>query len=198
MSTDGMKTCHAVAEGLFTVYGSYTCNGRGVVCWQNHTPVYSMYRVWWSDSVHHEPGPWNKYTVMYSIYQKNHPFYLPEESSLLGRCVFMQYFHFRIINRVLPCNVYFSQIKVKPNSTCSFCNEEDDLIHFLLDCDRIAEFWSDLVSWLKQFANLLNIPSELLEYNFLFGTRPLHSDKITNYILLLGKYYIEKTLTIII
>lgn len=110
------------------------------------------------------------------------------------REVKLQSFHYRVLNRTLPCNEYLNRIKIRDVSKCSYCDEEnDDSIHFLFECDRTSVFWNELVTWLIQFDNLLNIPEEVLEYDFLFGT-PSHSlkDRRMNYIFLLGKFYVYR------
>lgn len=69
------------------------------------------------------------------------------------REVRLQSFHYRILTRVLPCNEYLHHIRIKPSSKCSFCDkDEDDLIHFLFECEAAADRRRELVTWLGQFS----------------------------------------------
>ncbi len=51
----------------------------------------------------------------------------------------IQTFQYRILHRILPCNSWLKNIKIKDSNICSFCNEVDDIPHFLLKCEKAEE-----------------------------------------------------------
>lgn len=114
----------------------------------------------------------------------------------ISRAVKLQSFQFRVLNRVLPCNEYLCQIRIKNSANCSFCGEEDNIFHFLYECIETITFWSNLASWLEQFSDHVRFPDETMEYDFLFGLQG-HSPEIKriNYILLLGEIFCVQTKT---
>ncbi len=53
-------------------------------------------------------------------------------SSAPGR---QQYKHFKITHRILACNEWINNIKIKICNTCLFFNDKDTISHFLIDCN---------------------------------------------------------------
>ena len=104
----------------------------------------------------------------------------------------IQTFAYKIINRTTPCRRYLKQIRAETTEECMFCGEVDDLTHFFLDCPDVKAFWSALHRWttyaevnvhlheVSQVEALLGIPNKSKEF------------KLTNYILIMGKYYIHR------
>ncbi len=45
----------------------------------------------------------------------------------------LQSFQCKILHRTCPCNEWLKNIKIKSESTCSYCNEIDTITHFLID-----------------------------------------------------------------
>ncbi len=45
--------------------------------------------------------------------------------------------------RVIPCNKWLYNIKIKESAICNHCNEVDDIPHFFfLKCSKVKEFWT--------------------------------------------------------
>lgn len=44
----------------------------------------------------------------------------------------LQSLHFKILNRMLPCNKFLKQIRIKPSDSCDVCSHPDTDIHFPL------------------------------------------------------------------
>lgn len=105
----------------------------------------------------------------------------------------LQSFRFRILHRVLPCNEYLCQIRIRDSKHCDFCGEEDNIFHFLYECTNTEGFWSDLASWLDQFSDHIQFPEEIMEYDFLFSLQGSTVEvKRINFILLLGKFFVYR------
>ena len=99
----------------------------------------------------------------------------------------LQWFQFRITNRILSCNSFLKKIKVKDNDFCSFCKGDvETIVHIFYDCSIVSAFWSDFADWIKTKTSFtLIITAKIV----LFGT---DFDKILNCLILLAKYYIYK------
>ncbi len=46
----------------------------------------------------------------------------------------LQSFQYKILHRTLPCNEWLKNIKIKSESTSSYCNEIDTITQFLINC----------------------------------------------------------------
>lgn len=111
----------------------------------------------------------------------------------LTREVRLQSFYYRLLNRIIPCNVYLQQLRVKESVECSFCGDRDDLYHFFYGCPETKAFWASLGKWLRQNSAVIALPRTISEVEFLLGI--LDTDEMDlrlNFILLLGKFYIYK------
>lgn len=111
----------------------------------------------------------------------------------ISREVRLQSFQFRVMHRIIPCNKYLSLIRIRESSTCSFCEEEDDLYHFFLGCSDTNTFWTSVDLWLQENSLTTQSLGNLSEIEFLFGIPSLEpEDYRRNFILLLGKFYIAR------
>lgn len=111
----------------------------------------------------------------------------------LTREVRLQSFCYRILNRIIPCNVYLRQIRVKNSEECSFCSNRDDLYHFFYGCEDTAKFWKGVCKWLRTNSAVITIPRNIAELDFLLGL--IDTDEIDfrlNFILMLGKFYVYR------
>lgn len=103
----------------------------------------------------------------------------------------MQTLHFRILNRIVPCNAFLARIRVKNSDVCERCDEVDSLAHFFYYCPTVSSFRR------SAFARILLIEDLPLDNfsvrSFLFGvpsTTP-KANKI-NAILISMKFYIYR------
>ncbi len=74
---------------------------------------------------------------------------------------------------------------------CDFCNEIDDIAHFLLLCPNIRAFWKSWAKWWFSVTKTDITHVDDLQENILFGF--VSSNGITdilNYCILYTKYYI--------
>lgn len=112
----------------------------------------------------------------------------------ISREVRLQSFQYRVINRTVPCRYYLKQLCVADSDLCQFCDDIDDLFHFLYGCAYTRAFWDSLAIWLREHSIVLSMPNVMSETEFLFGLLG-NADAIkrVNFILLLGKFYVYKT-----
>ena len=103
----------------------------------------------------------------------------------------LQSFQYKLLNRIIPCNKWLHDVKIKTSNQCSYCDEVDDLVHFFVHCDKINYFWNTFFKWWSTTTgiNVLNI--ENFEECILFGF-PENDNifQVLNYCILLAKYYI--------
>lgn len=118
------------------------------------------------------------WTSAYSL-----PFKLVRETKL-------QTFQYKVLLRLITCNKYLKNIKIKQDDSCLSCPETDTLEHFLFLCPRVQTFWEGTTQWLAREADLqFNLTTE----EYLFGI-PHNSPNATiiNAIALYAKFYIHR------
>lgn len=49
----------------------------------------------------------------------------------------VQSLQYKILNRIIPCNSYLKQLRLKEDEACNFCNELDSVVHFLFLCPLV-------------------------------------------------------------
>ena len=58
-------------------------------------------------------------------------------------------FQFKILNNLVPCNLYLWRIGRNDTRDCSVCKEMDDMAHYLVRCPATAQLWFQLSKWWK-------------------------------------------------
>ena len=102
----------------------------------------------------------------------------------------LRWFQFRLIHRILGTNLFLFKINKADSNTCTFCKtEEESLIHLFCSCTYSGNFWSSLVSWIK---DKTHISLHLDNQTILFGNINFTSDCL-NLILLCARFHIYKT-----
>jgi hypothetical protein len=56
-------------------------------------------------------------------------------------------FQFKILNNLIPCNLYLKRIGRSKVDTCPACNELDDLRHYLIECPDTQPIWLKVFRW---------------------------------------------------
>ncbi len=111
-------------------------------------------------------------------------------SFICSRHTTIQTFQYKITHRILACNEWLNNIKIKTCNTCSFCNDKDTISHFLIDCN--SKFFGK--SWAKWWEAMtgFNIREEsYIHESILFRFPGSRDDAIAiNYCMLYTKYYI--------
>ena len=97
----------------------------------------------------------------------------------------MQWFQTRINHRILPTKKYLYNMKYVPSPRCSFCQEEETIIHMLWQCQESQNLIGDFKSWL----NNNNINLTFVEELFIFNIGKTYSSAELH-IFVIVKYYI--------
>ena len=99
----------------------------------------------------------------------------------------------KLLHRLIPTNKCLCTCKIIDDSSCTFCNEDEETIsHLFWNCDKVQRFWSTFSETLcgrcRQYDSL-----ELTKELVLFGTeKNVKTDKVIDLFILFGKYYIFK------
>jgi hypothetical protein len=62
-------------------------------------------------------------------------------------------FQFKILNNLLPCNLYLARIGKSDTDKCPKCNVLEDQMHYLVECPEVASIWQHLSRWWKGLTN---------------------------------------------
>lgn len=101
----------------------------------------------------------------------------------------LQSLHFKIMNRILPCNKYLKQIRIKDSDQCDLCGQVDSIIHFLFECRTVQTFWLSICRWFDRVENLAL--DTLSPKHFLFGIPKAAAKAQTiNFILMTTKFFV--------
>ena len=116
----------------------------------------------------------------------------------IARDTKLQSFQYKINHRIIACNYWLKQIKIKNTNLCNYCNTQIDTIqHFLIQCHTTKQFWNSFTDWWNRTSeNSTNLPlltTEIDEKNILFGF-PGGTEKTTvlNYCISYAKYFIYR------
>jgi exonuclease III len=106
----------------------------------------------------------------------------------------LQSLEYNLIYRIIPCNKKLCEWKIKNNVQCNYCEKEDNILHFLLQCERVNKFWFQLLKWWNNL-NLIKIDHYSVDLTecLLFGF-PIRDVlfEMLNLICLNAKWYIYK------
>lgn len=103
----------------------------------------------------------------------------------------LQSFHYKMLHRIIPCNVYLAQVRIKTSMWCPFCDESDTLTHFLCTCAKIRPFWETICKWFHNADNLYL--DRLTTEEYMWGLdRGAHKANLINAITLMIKHYIYR------
>ena len=94
---------------------------------------------------------------------------------------------FKIIHRILACNEYLFETKIRPNPDCNSCPAKDSLDHFLFFCPQTLAFWTKVNNLYNQIQNENN----KLEFRtVLLG--PETSNALLEGLVVHGKWFVYK------
>lgn len=101
----------------------------------------------------------------------------------------LQSFHYKVIHRIIPCNVFLKQIKIKDSEWCRYCDESDTIVHFLFSCQKVRPFWKAISSWFRDADDLYL--DRLTPAEYIWGLpSTAHRAPLINAVLLYVKHYI--------
>lgn len=100
----------------------------------------------------------------------------------------LQSFQVKLSYRILPCNKFLWNIRIKSDNVCSFCARTDTLEHFLLECSLTQKLWNNLTAWL---ASEIDLDLEFSKEEFFLGVNFENPNaRIKNALVLFFKYYV--------
>jgi hypothetical protein len=56
-------------------------------------------------------------------------------------------FQYKVLYKLIPCNLYLNQIQKSDTDKCNKCNIRDDLQHYFYECQEIKTFWNRFCTW---------------------------------------------------
>ena len=63
----------------------------------------------------------------------------------------LRIFQYKFLHRIIFLNYRLHKMKIKENSLCTFCEENDETItHFFFDCQVTKLFWKQMLIWLRE------------------------------------------------
>ncbi len=54
----------------------------------------------------------------------------------------IQTWQYNILHRVISCNKWLFNIKIKTSEWCDYCKDIDDIPHFFFHCPNVKMFWN--------------------------------------------------------
>ena len=70
----------------------------------------------------------------------------------------MREFQFKLLNKYLATNAFLYKIGVVSSPVCSFCEKKNEsLKHIFIHCNYTAEFWAEVIKWLRSVNVNINI-----------------------------------------
>ena len=85
----------------------------------------------------------------------------------------MKAFQYKIINNLIPCNLYLKRIKKSNTDKCSKWNGLEDLIHYIIECPETKTLWQHLEMWQK---NISNQTITLTNCDIMLGLQPRNTN----------------------
>jgi hypothetical protein len=61
-------------------------------------------------------------------------------------------FQFKVLNNLLPCNLYLARIGKCKSIKCTQCDEIEDITHYLVNCPVTRNLWDQLSLWWKDLS----------------------------------------------
>lgn len=126
------------------------------------------------------PRPTNLWNRIYSLSFKTQ------------REVKIQSLQYKLLHRIIPCNVYLHRIKIKESNLCDYCSIPDDITHFFCHCAKTYHLWKSIFNWYNKTST--DPPFFPAEHEIIFGileSKNRKDTKILNVIILLTKNYIH-------
>lgn len=115
------------------------------------------------------------------------PFKISRETKL-------QSFHYRIVHRIITCNKYLHDIRLRDNDKCETCGETDSISHFFVSCPAVETFWEKLSLWCEEQLGLGL--SFLTEKEMVLGMTDENGNprtfKVINWLLLTAKFFLHR------
>ncbi len=103
----------------------------------------------------------------------------------------IQTIQYRIIHRIILCNEWLHNIKIRDNNKCNFCPVIGNISHFLITCPKNKIFWKSWSTWWNILRKTYISKCDNAEGCILLGFRGnedfMHA---INFFILIAKQYI--------
>jgi hypothetical protein len=100
-------------------------------------------------------------------------------------------FQYKVLNNLIPCNLYLNRIGRSNTNRCANCNELDDLSHYFVKCPEAEAIWHQLTLWWNKLSGQ---KVKLSERDIIIGLEPrnvkLNMEPQLNIIILAAKWMI--------
>ena len=96
--------------------------------------------------------------------------------------------HYKLLNNVLYLNDMLFRFKKVGSPLCSYCNEEETLLHLFYSCLITKQIWNKLRQYFSQF---INIPHSTPHSSILGIFDNKQHSQLINHLLLIFKFYIH-------
>lgn len=101
-----------------------------------------------------------------------------------------QAFQYKVLQRIIPCNRYLTNIRIKQEDSCAFCDKVDTIQHFPFECENTNHFWSQVCRWVGQNTDLR---IDISQQEFLFGVHPnVPGSRNINFIAIMVKFFVHR------
>ncbi len=102
---------------------------------------------------------------------------------------------YKILHRIISCNKWLFNIKIKTSDVCDYCKDIDVIPHFFFHCMNVREFWKLILNSLETISNLQLKCSPILEeciiFSFPEGNISIREEiSVINFCIIYIKYYI--------
>ena len=101
-----------------------------------------------------------------------------------SKIICMQY---KICHKIVACNQYLHQTKIRANDLCEKCKGKDTIEHFFFQCIDTTSFWNKLTTWYDSKTQRNTV---LTSKKIILGCDP--ADATLAHIILYGKWYIYR------
>ena len=108
---------------------------------------------------------------------------------------YLQSFQYKVLNRTLNCCCILYKWKISSSPTCIYCTQTDTIVYHLYHCNVTINFWKEVSTWLYK-VNLIKLSLTVCDVSFgLCAAFPTDGcmEFVFNYIILLGKWYINNS-----
>ena len=61
---------------------------------------------------------------------------------MMSRETAIQSLQYKILHRIIACNKWLYNIRIKDSPNCNYCDSVDTIQHFFLNCNNDKTFWN--------------------------------------------------------
>ena len=99
----------------------------------------------------------------------------------------MQSFQYRLLHRVITCNHWLYNARLKDSPNCDTCLVDDNLLHFFINCIHVQDFWTSFKQW---WAEVTSQPQQLSQQDIMFGVKKSNKyyQSVNNVLILANKF----------